>query len=114
MSFKYSTLQDYEMEKHYKVPKFLFESEKYKDLGLAEKLLYSILLEMQEEAIKNKQVDEEGGVYFIYKISDLATFCNVLPETITRYRKKLIKFGLLKEIKQGVGKPNRSYLAKLY
>lgn len=113
MEFKYYTLKEYEQEEFYKTPKILFELEQYKGLGLAEKLLYGIMLDRQKLAVKDKQVDADGNVYFLYRVDELSKICNVLPETIARYRKKLVKFGLLREVKQGVGKPNRNYLARL-
>ena len=113
MSFEYHTLSDEKQLRFYQTPKVLLESDKYKKLGMAEKLFYSILRDRQELSRKNKWVDVSGNIFLIFTVENLANLCQVSTRTVVRYKKELAKYDLLKEVKQGQGKPNRIYIGKI-
>ncbi len=48
------------------VPKVLFYDKQYEDLSMDAKLIYALLLDRKEMAIRNEWVDEYGDTYVIY------------------------------------------------
>ena len=50
-------------ERYYKLPKILFEDEKYMDMKLEVKVAYSILKDRLELSLNRGWIDEEGAVY---------------------------------------------------
>ena len=53
-------------ERYYKLPKLLFESERYKGMKLEVKVAYSVLKDRLELSLSHGWIDEEGAVYLIY------------------------------------------------
>lgn len=109
---RYFTIYDEVQEQFIKFPKiFLLEESKYFELSTMSKLIYTILADRNSVSVKNKWVDDEKRVYFLYRQEDL---CKVLkikhPATLRKYLKELEEFNLLKRIKQGLNKPDRLYL----
>lgn len=58
-------------ERYYKLPKLLFESERYKDMKLEVKVSYAILKDRLELSLSKGWIDEEGAVYLIYSNANL-------------------------------------------
>ena len=112
MIFRPHTLDEERQIRFYQTPKVLFESDIYKDLGMAEKLFYSILRDRQELSRKNKWVDDKGNIFLIFTVEHLSELCKISTRTVVRYKKELIKFNLLQEVKLGQGKPNRIYIGQ--
>lgn len=56
-------------ERYYKLPKILFEDEKYMDMKLEVKVAYSILKDRLELSLSRGWVDEEGAVYLVFSNS---------------------------------------------
>ena len=112
MIFRPHTLDEERQIRFYQTPKVLFESDIYKDLGMAEKLFYSILRDRQELSRKNKWVDDKGNIFLIFTVEHLSELCKISTRTVVRYKKELIKFSLLQEVKLGQGKPNRIYIGQ--
>jgi biotin operon repressor len=83
-------------EEFYRIPKALFESQ-YK-LNSDAKLLYSLLLDKGDGEISRDELREVLGVG---------------KNTITKLFAKLKQCGLIKEKRQGLGKPNRIILGNL-
>ena len=108
--FKPHKLADESKIRFYQTPKVLFTSDKYKDLGMAEKQFYAILRDRQELSRKNKWIDKNGDIYLIFTVEKLAELCNISTRTVVRYKKALIKHNLLREFRTGQGKPNRLYV----
>ncbi|COR34151.1 replication initiator protein A [Streptococcus pneumoniae] len=59
-------------ERYYKLPKILFEDEKYMDMKLEVKVAYSILKDRLELSLSRGWIDEEGAVYLVFSNSKLA------------------------------------------
>ena len=59
---------------------------------------------------KNHWLDEQGRVYFIYPIHQMATDMNKSETTIKEAMKELVKAQLLEKIPEGRGRPNRLYI----
>lgn len=97
------------MKDYYKLDKFLFEDQKYRNLKLNSKISYCILKNMLDENI-NVQVDEEGNKYLENTRSYLMQKLNITKNTITSIYKELIRVNLIEEKWIEVGKSNIVYI----
>lgn len=100
----------------YQTPKFLIHSDKYKDLGLAEKLVYSVLRDRLELSINNKKedfVDENGYVFIRFDQEKLGGLLNINKKTVGRYMKNLEEHNLIVIIREGRGRSNRIYITDI-
>ena len=55
-------------------------------------------------------VDENGAVFLIFTVSDLMLLLDKGKMKVTKIKKELQEHGLLREVRQGLNKPNRLYL----
>ncbi|WP_314043871.1 replication initiator protein A [Streptococcus cristatus] len=55
-------------------------------------------------------VDENGAVFLIFTVSDLMLLLDKGKMKVTKIKKELQDHGLLREVRQGLNKPNRLYL----
>ena len=74
------------------------------------KMLYIRLLGKAQLSQKNRWLDGQGRVYFIYPIHQMATDMNKSETTIKDAMKELVKAQLLEKIPEGRGRPNRLYI----
>lgn len=100
-------------ERFYRLPKALFELDKYKKMSSDSKFLYAILKDRAELSIKNKWIDSEGCVYFIFTINELKEMTGWGKDKIIKLKKELARYELLEEEREGLNKPNRLYLGKI-
>ena len=109
---KYFTLDDAVKEQFYKLPKvFFLKDSVYYSMTFTSKSLYSILADRNSVSIKNKWIDEENKVYFIYKQEDLCDVTGIKdPKTLRKYLKELETHELIERKKQGFNLPDRFYL----
>lgn len=59
------------------VPKVLFYDKQYEDLSMDAKLIYALLLDRKEMAIRNEWVDEYGDTYVIYPKQEIKKYLNI-------------------------------------
>ena len=112
MSNQYFTIQENYQEKFYRLPKVFFTNPKYIKLKNDSKIAYSILQDRLELSIRNKWVDQSGRIFFIYTDKKLAEILNISKNHVTTVKKELIEAELLIQKRQGLNKPNISYLLK--
>ena len=74
------------------------------------KMLYIQLLCKAQLSQKNRWLDGQGRVYFIYPIHQMAADMNKSETTIKDAMKELVKAQLLEKIPEGRGRPNRLYV----
>lgn len=96
----------------YQVPKSLFNNSTYKGLSLGAKLMYSILRDRLDISIKNDWEDEKGYIYLIFGGEDLLNLLEISKNTVTKYKRELVKYKLIIEKRLGQGKANRIYILK--
>ena len=96
----------------YQVPKSLFKNPTYKGLSLGAKLMYSILRDRLDLSIKNDWKDEKGYIYLIFGGEDLLNLLEISKNTVTKYKKELVKNKLIIDKRLGQGKANRIYILK--
>ena len=98
---------------YYQMPQELFESEKYKNVSIEAKVIYSFLLNRMKLSKMNHWVNAKGEIYLIYTRKEIQSKLNLSDKPITRAFKELRETNLIKEEKQGFGKPNLIYIGKI-
>jgi len=96
-----------------RVPKSLFEAEKYKCLSGDCILLYSLMLDRVGLSRQNNWIDKQSRVYIYFTIDEIMTTFNYAREKAVGLLSILCKYGLAEKKRQGLGKPNIIYLKKI-
>ena len=97
------------MNRFFKLYKFLFEDDKYKNIGLNSKVAYCVYRDLIGQN-KNVKKDKEGKVYIENPRKYLMKTLNVSINTVTKIHKELNSVGLIKDVWDDVGKPNILYI----
>ncbi|WP_261447025.1 replication initiator protein A [Streptococcus mitis] len=88
----------------------------YTGLSSDAKLAYGALYNRCKLSISSFQkgnrdyVDENGAVFLIFTVSDLMLLLDKGKMKVTKIKKELQEHGLLREVRQGLNKPNKLYL----
>ena len=115
MAAELSYYYGYEAEQFsfYRIPKLLFTDSRFAGISTDAKLLYGILLDRMSLSMKNNWHDEQGRVYIIFTLEDIA-------ETLGYKSEKAIKLfneldtkkgvGLIERVRQGQGRASLIYV----
>ncbi len=98
---------------YYQMPQELFNNEKYKKLSIEAKVIYAFLLNRMNLSRINKWINDKGEIYLIYTRKEIQSKLNLSDKPVTRAFKELRETNLIKEEKQGFGKPNLIYIGKI-
>lgn len=98
---------------YYQMPQELFDNEKYMSLSIEAKVIYSFLLNRMNLSKINKWINERREIYLIYTRKEIQSKLNLSDKPVTRAFKELRESSLIKEEKQGFGKPNLIYIGKI-
>ncbi len=104
-----------EIRKHQfiQVPKELFHSPRYKCLSSDAKLLYGLLLDRMELSRENNWVNENGEIYLIFTRTHIQALLNISDKPCTKAFKQLTQMELIREDRQGLGKPNLIFIGHI-
>ena len=80
------------------------------DLSNTAKLLYTLLLDRATLSQKNNWVDEQGRIYVIYPLSNLAKDLGCCVSSVTRSFTELENAQLVERVRSGFSKPSRILL----
>ena len=94
----------------YRIPKALFEDERFQKLSTSAKMLYSILLDRMSLSVKNDWVDEQGRVFIVFTIEDVKRVLCCADNKATHLLRELETFGLIERKRRGLGKPSLVYV----
>ena len=97
------------MNRFFKLYKFLFEDDKYKNIGLNSKVAYCVYRDLIQQN-RNVKRDKEGKIYIENPRKYLMNTLNVSINTVTKIHKELNRVGLIKDVWDDVGKPNIVYI----
>ncbi|WP_105141300.1 replication initiator protein A [Streptococcus suis] len=104
-------------ERYYKLPKILFESERYKDIKLEVKVAYAVLKDRLELSLSKGWIDEDGAIYLIYSNSNLMALLGCSKSKLLSIKKTLREYGLIDEVQQSSSEKgrmaNKIYLGEL-
>ena len=94
----------------YQMPQWLYEPP-YNVLSDKAKQIYMFLFDRRTLSIQNKWFDEKGDVFVYFTNEQLMEKMNCSNKPIIQAKKELHDIGLLREVRQGVNKPNRLYIS---
>ena len=104
-------------ERYYKLPKLLFESDRYKDMKLEVKVAYAVLKDRLELSLSRGWIDENGAIYLVYSNSKLMTLLGCSKSKLLSIKKTLRDYGLIDEVQQSSSEKgrmaNKIYLGEL-
>ena len=104
-------------ERYYKLPKLLFESDRYKEMKLEVKVAYAVLKDRLELSLSKGWIDEDGAIYLIYSNSKLMALLGCSKSKLLTIKKTLREFGLIDEVQQSSSEKgrlaNKIYLGEL-
>ena len=93
----------------YQFPQWLLK-EPYKELGEKAKLVYMLIFDRKSLSEKNKWHNENGDIYVYFPIEEFMEVLSCSRQSVVNAKKELVEIGLIKEVRQGVNKPNRLYI----
>lgn len=100
---------------HFRIPRLLITSPRFKHLSADAKLLYGMLLDRMGLSSKNSWYDEDGRVYIYYTVKEICGDMNCGRDKAMKLLAELdtVKgVGLIERIKQGQGKPTKIYVKR--
>ncbi|MXQ48836.1 replication initiator protein A [Streptococcus pneumoniae] len=122
------TIDQLATQTFYQIPEIFFTRIQHNDKGYVKltssyvglssdaKLAYGALYNRCKLSISSFQkgnrdyVDENGSVFLIFTVADLMLLLDKGKMKVTQIKKELQEHGLLREVRQGLNKPNRLYL----
>ena len=110
MTLDYFYGQAGELFSFFRIPKALFQEQRFQDLSTDAKTLYGILLDRMSLSVKNEWFDKEGRVFIIFTIEDVKRTLRCADNKATRLLRELEKFGLIERKRRGQGKPCLVYV----
>ena len=93
----------------YQFPQWLLD-EDFKELSLRSKIVYMLIFDRRSYSMKNNWYDKNGDVYVYFPIEEFMKVLSCSRQSIVNAKKELVEIGLIKEVRQGVNKPNRLYI----
>ena len=94
----------------FRIPKALFQEQRFQDLSTDAKTLYGILLDRMSLSVKNEWFDKKGRVFIIFTIEDVKRTLRCADNKATRLLRELEEFGLIERKRRGQGKPCLVYM----
>ena len=111
MAYDYFYGEQAEQFAFYRIPKVLFSKDKLWSVSADAKLLYGILLDRMNLSAKNGWLDEAGRVYIIFTIEEIKESLGCAEKKAVKLLDELEKKAeLIERKRQGLGKPNLSYV----
>ena len=94
----------------YRIPKALFQEQRFQNLSTDAKTLYGILLDRMSLSVKNEWFDKQGRVFIIFTIEDVKRALCCADNKATKLLRELEKFGLIERKRRGLGRPSLVYV----
>ena len=94
----------------YRIPKALFQEQRFQNLSTDAKTLYGILLDRMSLSVKNEWFDKQGRVFIIFTIEDVKRALCCADNKATKLLRELENFGLIERKCRGLGKPSLVYV----
>ena len=111
--FDYFRAYEAEQFSFYRIPKVLFTDEYFQDLSTDAKVLYGLMLDRMVLSKRNRWFDEEGRVYIIFTVEEVATYMNCGRAKSMKLLAELDMkkgIGLIERVKRGFGQSDIIYV----
>ena len=109
MTLDYFYGQTGELFSFYRIPKALFQEQRFQSLSTDAKTLYGILLDRMSLSAKNGWLDEQNRVFIIFTIEDVKRSLCCADNKATKLLRELEEFGLIERKRRGLGRPSLVY-----
>ena len=110
MTLDYFYGQAGELFSFFRIPKALFQEQRFQDLSTDAKTLYGILLDRMSLSVRNEWFDKKGRVFIIFTIEDVKRTLRCADNKATKLLRELEEFGLIERKRRGQGKPCLVYV----
>ena len=110
MTLDYFYGQTGELFSFYRIPKALFQEQRFQSLSTDAKTLYGILLDRMSLSAKNGWLDEQNRVFIIFTIEDVKRSLCCADNKATKLLRELEEFGLIERQRRGLGRPSLVYV----
>ena len=110
MTLDYFYGQAGELFSFFRIPKALFQEQRFQNLSTDAKILYGILLDRMSLSVRNEWFDKKGRVFIIFMIEDVKRTLRCADNKATRLLRELEEFGLIERKRRGQGKPCLVYV----
>ncbi len=111
MAFDYFYGRGTEQFAFFQVPKVLITDDRFAEISLDAKFLYSLMLDRAALSSRNGWIDKEGRVYIYYTLEQIMADLRCANQKAGKLLKELeLKVGLIERKKQGQGKPAKIYV----
>ena len=110
MTLDYFYGQAGELFSFFRIPKALFQEQRFQDLSTDAKTLYGILLDRMSLSVRNEWFDKKGRVFIIFTIEDVKRTLRCADNKATRLLRELEGFGLIERKRREQGKPCLVYV----
>ena len=110
MTLDYFYGQTGELFSFYRIPKALFQEQRFQSLSTDAKTLYGILLDRMSLSVKNGWLDEQNRVFIIFTIEDVKRSLCCADNKATKLLRELEEFGLIERKRRGLGRPSLVYV----
>ena len=110
MTLDYFYGQTGELFSFYRIPKALFQEQRFQSLSTDAKTLYGILLDRMSMSAKNGWLDEQNRVFIIFTIEDVKRSLCCADNKATKLLRELEEFGLIERKRRGLGRPSLVYV----
>lgn len=94
-------------ERYYKLPKLLFESERYKDMKLEVKVPYAVLKDRLKLSLSKGWIGDDGAIYLVYSNSKLMALLGCSKSKLLTNKKTSREYGLIDEVQQSSSEKGR-------
>ena len=101
MTLDYFYGQAGELFSFFRIPKALFQEQRFQNLSTDAKTLYGILLDRMSLSVKNEWFDKKGRVFIIFTIEDVKRTLRCADNKATRLLRELEEFGLIERKRRG-------------
>ena len=110
MTLDYFYGQTGELFSFYRIPKALFQEQRFQSLSTDAKTLYGILLDRMSLSAKNGWLDAQNRVFIIFTIEDVKRSLCCADNKATKLLRELEEFGLIERKRRGLGRPSLVYV----
>ena len=94
----------------FQLPKSIHYNEKYLKMSVEAKYLYMLMYDRNKISITNNWVDDNGDIYIHFSIENICKELNIKDQKAQKLKKELMNHELIKEVRQGLNKPNKIYV----
>ena len=110
MTLDYFYGQAGELFSFFRIPKALFQEQRFQNLSTDAKILYGILLDRMSLSAKNGWRDEQGRVYIIYTVREVQESLCCAEHKAVKLLRELEDIDLVERKRRGLGRPSLIYV----